>query len=152
MLNGKAMIILLIAGLIKKTLYKMSQYFQYFKPYNRFEGNVKVELDLFNYAPKTDLKGATGTDASHLALKSNLAELKAAVEKINLAKLKSVPVDSSKLSNVVNNEAVKKTVYDKLVAKVNHIDASEFVLKTKYDTDKSSLVNKKIDADRNTRY
>ena len=42
----------------------------------------------------------------------------------------------------------KKTVYDKLVAKVNHIDASEFVLKTKYDTDKSSLVNKKIDADR----
>ena len=107
-LNGKAMIILLIAGLIKKTLYKMGQYFQYFKPYNRFEGNVKVELDLFNYAPKTDLKGATGTDASNLALKSNLAELKAAVEKINLAKLKSVPVDLSKLSNVVNNEAVKK--------------------------------------------
>ena len=108
MLNGKAMIILLIAGLIKKTLYKMGQYFQYFKPYNRFEGNVKVELDLFNYAPKTDLKGTTGTDASNLALKSNLAELKAAVEKINLAKLKSVPVDLSKLSNVVNNEAVKK--------------------------------------------
>ena len=100
------MIILLIAGLIKKVLYKMSQYF--FKPYNRFEGNVKVELDLFNYATKTDLKGATRTDTSNVALKWNLAQLKTEVDKINIGKLKSVPVDWSKLSNVVKNETAKK--------------------------------------------
>ena len=53
-----------------------------------------------------------------------------------------VPVDLSKLSGVVKNDAVKKTVYGKLVAKVNAIDTSDFVLKTKYDTDKSGLENK----------
>ena len=56
-----------------------------------------------------------------------------------LKKLKTVPVDLSKLSNVVNNDVVKKTVYDKLVAKINNIDISRFILKTKYDTDKSEL-------------
>ena len=53
-----------------------------------------------------------------------------------------VPVDLSKLSDVVKNDVVKKTEYDKLVAKVNSIDTSGFVLKTKYDTDKSELENK----------
>ena len=48
----------------------------------------------------------------------------------------------SKLSNVVKNDVIKKTLYDKLVAKVNSIDTSRFVLKTKYDTDKSELENK----------
>ena len=56
-----------------------------------------------------------------------------------LKKLKTFPVDLSKLSNVVNNDVVKKTVYDKLVAKINNIDISGFILKTKYDTDKSEL-------------
>ena len=68
--NGKVIIIHLIAGLIKKILHNMSQYFP--KPYNRFGGNVKAELDLSNYAIKTDLKGATGIDTSRLALRSNL--------------------------------------------------------------------------------
>ena len=81
----------LIAGLMKKTLYKMSQYFP--KPYNRFGGNVKVELALSNYATKTDLKGATGIDMSNLALKSNLAKLKAEVDKVDVDKLKTVPTD-----------------------------------------------------------
>ena len=53
-----------------------------------------------------------------------------------------VPVDLSKLSDVVKNDVVKKDVYDKLVAKVNSIDTSGFVLKTKHDTDKSELENK----------
>ena len=53
-----------------------------------------------------------------------------------------VPVDLSKLSDVVKNDVVKKTVYDKLVAKVNNIDTSDFVLKTKYNTDKTELENK----------
>ena len=146
MLNEKDMIIHLIARLIKKTLYKMSQYFS--KPYNHFTGNVKVELDLSNYITKTDLKGITETDTSNLALKSNLAKLKAEVDKIDVDKLKTVPVDLSKLSNVVNNEVVKKIVYDKLVAKVNNIDTSGFVLKTKYNSDKSDLEKKISDADK----
>ena len=54
----------------------------------------------------------------------------------------SVSIDLSKLSDVVKNDLAKKTVYDKLVAKVNSIDTSGFVLKTKYDTDKSELENK----------
>ena len=53
-----------------------------------------------------------------------------------------VPVDLSKLSDVVKNDFVKKDAYDKLVTKVNNIDTSGFVLKTKYDTDKSELENK----------
>ena len=53
-----------------------------------------------------------------------------------------VPVDLSKLGDVVKNDVVKKTVYDKLVAKVNSIDTNAFVLKTKYDTDKKELENK----------
>ena len=48
----------------------------------------------------------------------------------------------SKLSNVVKNDVVKKTVYDKLAAKINNIDTSDFVLKTKYQTDKTELENK----------
>ena len=53
-----------------------------------------------------------------------------------------VPVGLSKLSDVVKNDVVKKDVYNKLVTKVNSIDTSGFVLKTKYDTDKSELENK----------
>ena len=53
-----------------------------------------------------------------------------------------VPVDLSKLSNVVKNYVVKKAVYDKLAAKVNNIDTSEFILKTKYQTDKKELEKK----------
>ena len=53
-----------------------------------------------------------------------------------------VPVDLSKLSDVVKNDVVKKTVYNKLVAKVDNIDTSDFVLKTKYNTDKTELEKK----------
>ena len=53
-----------------------------------------------------------------------------------------VPVDLSKLNDVVKNDVAKKAVYDKLIAKVNNIDTSDFILKTKYDTDKSKLENK----------
>ena len=59
-----------------------------------------------------------------------------------------VPVDLSKLSDVVKNDVVKKTVYDELVAKVNSIDTSTFVLKNKYDTDKSELKTKISDTSR----
>ena len=76
-------------------------------------------------------------------LKSNLATLNTEVHK-----LLPVPVDLSKLSDVVKNDVIKKTVYYKLVTKVNNIDTSGFVLVTKYDTNKSDLEKKLIDAEK----
>ena len=84
----------------------------------------------------------THVDTSSLALKTNLANLKTEVDKLEIDKLAPVPLDLSKLSDVVKNDAVKKTVCDKLVAKVNNTDTSDFVLKTKYQTDKTELENK----------
>ena len=117
----------------------MSQYFP--KPYEPFGGDNKVEVDLPNHATKNDLKNISHANTSSFALKSNLAGLKAKVDKLDIDKLVPVPVDLSKLSDVVKN-VVKKTVYDKLVAKVNSIDTSSFVLKNNYDTDKTKLENK----------
>ena len=74
------------------------------------------------YATKLDLKNARGIDTSILAAKSHLASLKAEIDKIDVDKLNTVPADLSKLSNVVNNDVVKKTMYDKFVVKVNNID------------------------------
>ena len=91
---------------------------------------------------KAELKNATGVDTFKLAATSDLASLKAEVDEIDVDKLKTVPFDLRKLSNVVNNDVVKKTLYYKLVAKVDNIDTSGFVLKTKYDTDKSNLEKK----------
>ena len=142
MLNGKAMTIHLIVGLRKKTLNKMSQYFP--KPYKSFGRDINVKVDLSNYVTKLDLKNATGVDTSKLVAKSDLVSVKAKVDKIDLDKLKTVPVDLSELSN----DLVKKIVFDKLVAKVNNIDTSGFVSKTKYDTDKSDLEKKITDADK----
>ena len=68
MLNGKDIIIHLIVGLIKKTLYKKSQYFS---PYRRSRGSVKVELDLYSYAIKTDIKNVTDVNVSNVTLKQN---------------------------------------------------------------------------------
>ena len=115
----------------------MIQYFP--KPYEPFGGDINVRVDLFNYATKTDIKNILHVDTSIFALKSKLASLKTEVDKLDIDKLASVPVDLSKLSDIVKNDVVKKTVYDKLVAKVNSIDTSAFVLKTRYDTDKTEL-------------
>ena len=124
----------------------MSQYFP--KPYEPFGGDINIKINLFNYVTKLDLENATRIDRSKLAAKSDLASLKAEVDKIDVDNLKTVTIDLSKLSSVVKNEIVKKTAYDKLVTKVNNIDTSGFVLKTKYDTDKSDLENKISDADK----
>ena len=124
----------------------MNQYFP--KPYDLFRGDINVKVDLSNYATKTDLKNATGIDTSKLAAKSDLASLKAEIDKLDIDKLIPVPVDSSKLRDVIKNEVVKKTMYYKLVAKVNNIDISRFVLKIKYDTDKSDFEKKICDVDK----
>ena len=104
--NGKAIIILFIARLIRKMLlYKVSKYF--LNLYESFGKNVKVGLELSNYAAKADLKGAFGVDRSNLAVKSDLARLKAEVRKIDAGKLKTVTTDLSQPINVVGNDVVK---------------------------------------------
>ena len=113
-----------------------SQYFP--KPFKIFGGNINVKVDLCNYAAKTDLKNVTHVDISSFMLKTNLASMKTEVDKLDIDKLAPVPVDLSKLSDVVKN-VVEKAVYDKLVAKVNNIDTSDFVLKTNYNADKTEL-------------
>ena len=113
----------------------MSQYF--LKPHEPFGGDINVKVDLSNYTPKSDIKNISHVDTSSFALKTNLATLNTKVNKLDIDKLAPAPVDLSKVSDVV-----KKTEYDKLVAKVNNIDTGGFVLKIKYDMDKSKLENK----------
>ena len=118
----------------------MSQYFP--KPFRSFGGNINVKIDLSNYGTKTDLENVTQVDTSSFALKTNLANLKTEVDKLDIDKLAPLTVDLSKLSVVVKNDVVKEAVYDKLVAKVNNIDTRDFLLKTKYNTDKTELEKK----------
>ena len=118
----------------------MSQYFP--KPFEPFGGDISVKVDLSNYATKAYFKNVTHVHTSSFALKANLANLKTEVDKLDTDKLVPVPVDVSKLSDVVKNDVVKKTIYEKLVAKVNSIDTTRFVLKTNYDTDRSEIEKK----------
>ena len=123
----------------------MSNYFC--RRYKRFDGEISVKVDLSNYETKTDLKNVSHVDVSSFALKSNLVGLKTGVDKIDADKLKTVPVDLAKLSNVVKNDVIKKTEYDKLIAKVNGIDNANFVSRTKSEKDGSDFEDKidKID-------
>ena len=123
----------------------MSNYFR--RRYKRFDGDISVKVDLSNYATKTDLKNVSHVDVSSFALKSNVAGLKTEVDKIDADKLKTVPVDLAKLSNVVKNDVVKKTEYNKLVTKVDNIDTTNFVKKNKYEKDGTDFEDKidKID-------
>ena len=135
---------------------------QYFPPYES-TNNVKVELDLANYATKDDVKNITHVDVSSYATKTNLAALKSEVDKIDTDKLKAVLTDLSKLSNVVKNDVVKKTDYNTKVTsiedqiagatkntvdnladitKLKAVDTSNFVLKTKISADVNTLGNK----------
>ena len=87
----------------------MSQYFP--KPFRKFGGTIDVKVNLSNYAAKTDLKNVTHVDTSNFALKTNWAGLKTEVDKLDFEKLVSVPVDLSKLSNVVKNDVVNDVVW-----------------------------------------
>ena len=107
----------------------MSRFFA--KPYEPSGGDINVTVDLSNYATKIDLENVTRVDTSNFALKTNSANLKTEVDKLDIDRLVPVPTDLSKLSNVVKNDVVKKDVYDKLVTKVNNIDTNDFGIKTK---------------------
>ena len=135
---------------------------QYFRPYGS-TNNIKVELDLANYATKDDVKNITHVDVSNFASKTNLAALKTEVDKIDTDKLKTTPDDLAKSSNVVKNDAVKKTDYSTKVTNIENqiagvtkntldnladikkfkaVDTSNFVLKTKLTADVNTLDNK----------
>ena len=92
----------------------------YYPPYRSFRNNIKVELDLSNYATQDDVKNITHVDVSSFAGKTNLAALKTEVDKIDTDKLKTPPVDLAKLTNAIENDVVKKTDYN---AKVTSIEA-----------------------------
>ena len=77
---------------------------QYFPPYNNSSNNVKVELDLANYATKDDVKNITHVDVSSYATKTNLAALKSEMDKIDIDQLKTVSDNLAKLSNVVMSQ------------------------------------------------
>ena len=84
----------------------MSKYFP--EPYEPFGGDINVTVDLSNYATKTDIKNISHVDTSSFALKANLASLKTEVDKLDIDKLVPVPVDLSKLSDVVKTMLLKK--------------------------------------------
>ena len=90
----------------------------YYPSYKSSSNNIKVELDLTNYATKTDFNNITHVDVSSFASKTNLAALKTKVDKIDIDKLSTVPVDLAKLTNVVKNEVVKKTDYNTKVTSI----------------------------------
>ena len=104
----------------------------YYPPYISSSNNIKVELDLSNYAMKDDVKNITHVDVSSYATKTNLAALKIEVDKIDVDKLKTVPDDLAKLSNVVKNEILKKTDFS----------ADTYVTRTKFSTDTNALDDK----------
>ena len=135
----------------------------YYPPYKSSSNNVKVELDLTNYATKTDLKNITHVDVSSSASKPNLAALKTEVYKIDTDKLKTTPADMAKLTNAIENDVVKKTDYntkvtsieaqiagltkntvDNLVdiTKLKAIDTNSFVTRTKFSADANALDDK----------
>ena len=91
---------------------------QYYPPYKSSSNNIKVELDLANYATKTDLNNITHADVSSFASKTNLAALKTEVDKIDADKLKATPADLAKLTNAVEYDVVKKTDYNTKVTSI----------------------------------
>ena len=136
---------------------------QCYPPYKSSNTNIKVELDLANYATKTDLKNITHVDVSSFASKTNLAALKTEVDKIDADKLKTAPADLAKLTNAIENDVVKKTDYNTKVTsieaqiaglskntvdnladitKLKAIDTNIFVTRTQFSADTNALDDK----------
>ena len=142
----------------------------YYPPYKSSSNNVKVELDLTNYATKTDLQNITHVDVSSFASKTNLAALKTEVDKIDTDKLKTAPTDLAKLTNAIENDVVKKIDYNTKVTsieaqiagltkntgdnladitKLKAIDTNSFVTRTKFSADSNTLDDKIDDVEKN---
>ena len=110
------------------------------KPYEPFGGDIKVKADLSNYGTKADIKNISHIDASSFALKRNLANLKTEVDKLDIDKLKPLPNDVSKLSNVVTNEVVEKTDYNAKITEIENIIPNIYNLAT--ETALNTIENK----------
>ena len=144
---------------------------QYFPPYNNSSEDIKVKLDLTTFATKDDVENITHVDVSSYATKTNLAALKSEVDKIDTDKLKTVPTDLAKLSNI-KNDVVKKTDYNTKVTSIENqiagvtkntqdnladitklkaVDTSNFVVKTKFTADVNALDNKIDGLEKNPR-
>ena len=145
----------------------------YYPPDKSSSNNIKVELDLTNYATKNDLKNITHVDVSSFASKTNLVALKSEVDKIDVDKFKTAPVDIAKLTNAIEYDLVKKTVYNTKVTsietqiagltkntidnladitKLKAIDTNSFVTKTKFSADANSLDDKIDGVEKTPRY
>ena len=81
---------------------------EYFPKLKSLGGKVKGKLDLSNYATKADLKNRTGVDTSHFAKKTELANLKSDVHKLDIDKLNNVPSDFSSLKSKVGKLGIGK--------------------------------------------
>ena len=144
---------------------------QYYPPYKISSNNIKVDLDLANYATKADLKHITHVDVSRFASKTNLAALKTEIDKIDADKLKTTPADLAKLTNAVEHDVVIKTDYNAKVTsieaqiagltkntadnldditKLKAIDTNSFVNKTKFSADTNALDDKIDGVEKNT--
>ena len=136
---------------------------QYYPPYKSSSNNIKVELDLANYATKNDLENITHVDVSSFASMTNLAALKTEVDKIDADKLKTAPVDLAQLTNAIENDVIKKTDYNTKVTsiesqiagitkntvdnladitKLKAIDTNSFVTRSKFSADTNALDDK----------
>ena len=146
---------------------------QYYPPYRSSRSNIKVELDLANYATTTDLNNITHVDVSSFASKTNLTALKTEVDKIDADKLKTAPADLTKLTNAIENDVVKKTDYNAKVTsieaqiagltkntldnladitKLKAIDTNSFVTRTKFSADTNALDDKIDGVEKKNRY
>ena len=121
----------------KRVYYKMSTYYPRYK---NNSNNIKAELDLANYATKDDVKNITHVDVSSYASKTNLAALKTEVDKIDTGKLKTVPEDLAKVSNVVKNVVVKNTDF----SFDDYVKKTKFSADTNASDDKIDKVDKKV--------
>ena len=146
----KKLLVVFMIENYKRVYFKMS----YYPPYKSSSNNIKVELDLTNYATKTDLNNITHVDTSSFASNTNLAALKTEVDKIDSDKLKTGPTDLAKLTNAVDNTKVTsiegqiagltKNTIDNLadITKLKAIYTNSFVLKTKLASNVTTLENK----------
>ena len=126
----------------------MSDYLTDYKPGSN---NVKIELDLKNYATKEKLKNITHVDTSSFALKTNLASLKKEVDKLDFPKLTTVPIDLGDLTKEVQEDFTKKTDFDSLKIKVDKNgtdnDNLESIVNKKHSTTRTSINNLKTKVD-----
>ena len=145
----------------------------YYPPYKSSSNNIKVKLDLANYATKNDLKNITHVDVSSFASKTNLAALKTEIDKVDAGKLKTTPTDLDRLSNLVKNDVVKKTDYNTKVTSIEAqiagftkntvgnladitilkaIDTNSFVTRTTFSADTNALDDEIDGVEKNPRY